>query len=96
MTFMDQIGWFGGRDGNNKLYNTGLSTYVMGILAFNHHFHRHTHHHLNSCWQSKQYSHALVKAMVFPVVVYRCERWTIRRLSSKELMHLTFAAREDS
>ena len=59
--------------------NTGFSTYVMGILAFNHHFHHHTHHHLNSRWQSKHYSHALVKAMVFPVVMYRCERWTIKK-----------------
>ena len=28
----------------------------------------------------------LVKAMAFPVVMYRCESWTIRRLSAKELM----------
>ena len=30
----------------------------------------------------------LVKAMVFPVVMYRCERWTIRKLSAKESMLL--------
>ena len=29
-----------------------------------------------------------VKAMVFPVVIYRCESWTIKRLSAKELMLL--------
>ena len=28
----------------------------------------------------------LVKAMVFPVVVYGCSSWTIRRLNTEELM----------
>ena len=28
----------------------------------------------------------LVKAMVFPVVMYGCESWTVRRLSTEELM----------
>ena len=28
----------------------------------------------------------IVKAMIFPVVVYRCERWTIKRLNAKYLM----------
>ena len=28
----------------------------------------------------------LVKAMVFPVVMYGCESWTIRKLSTEELM----------
>ena len=31
----------------------------------------------------------LVKAMIFPVVVYGCESWTIKKLSAKELMLLT-------
>ena len=30
----------------------------------------------------------LVKAMVFPVAMYGCESWTIRKLSAKELMLL--------
>ena len=30
----------------------------------------------------------LVKAMVFPVVMYGCESWTKRRLSTEELMCL--------
>ena len=30
----------------------------------------------------------LVKAMVFPVVMYGCESWTIRKLSTEELMIL--------
>ena len=30
----------------------------------------------------------LVKAMVFPVVMYGCESWTTRKLSAKELMLL--------
>ena len=28
----------------------------------------------------------LVKAMVFPVVMYGCESWTIQKLSAEELM----------
>ena len=28
----------------------------------------------------------IVKALVFPVVMYGCGRWTIKRLSTKELM----------
>ena len=28
----------------------------------------------------------IVKAMVFPVVIYGCESWTVRRQSAKELM----------
>ena len=28
----------------------------------------------------------IVKAMVFPVVMYGCESWTIKMLSTKELM----------
>ena len=28
----------------------------------------------------------LFKAMVFPVVMYRCESWSLRKLSAKELM----------
>ena len=38
----------------------------------------------------------LVKAMVFPVVMYGCESWTVRRLSAKELMLLNCGVREDS
>ena len=30
----------------------------------------------------------LVKTMVFPVVMYRCESWTIKNLSTEELMLL--------
>ena len=38
----------------------------------------------------------LVKAMVFPVVMYRCENWTIRRLGTKELILSSCNAGEDS
>ena len=31
----------------------------------------------------------LIKAMIFPVVMYECESWTKRRLSTEELMLLT-------
>ena len=38
----------------------------------------------------------LVKAMVFPVVIYECESWTIKNLSTKELMLLSSGVGEDS
>ena len=37
----------------------------------------------------------LVKAMVFPVVMYGCENWTIKKLNSKELMLLDCGVGED-
>ena len=38
----------------------------------------------------------IVKAMVFPVVMYGCESWTVKRLSTKELMLLNCGVGEDS
>ena len=38
----------------------------------------------------------LVKATVFPVVIYGCESWTIKKLSAKELMLLNCGVGEDS
>ena len=38
----------------------------------------------------------LVKAMVFSVVMYGYERWTKRKLSTKELMLLNCGIEEDS
>ena len=38
----------------------------------------------------------LVKAMVFPVVMYGCESWQKRKLSTKELMLLNCGVGEDS
>ena len=38
----------------------------------------------------------LVKAIVFPVVMFGCESWTIKRLSVKELMLLNCGVGEDS
>ena len=38
----------------------------------------------------------LVKAMVFPVVMYGCESWTVKKLSAKELMFLKCGVGEDS
>ena len=37
----------------------------------------------------------VVKAMVFPVVIYGCETWTIKRLSTEELMLSNYGAGED-
>ena len=38
----------------------------------------------------------LVKVMVFPAVMYGCESWTIKKLSTKELMLLNCGVGEDS
>ena len=38
----------------------------------------------------------LVKAIVFPVVMYKCENWTIKKLSSEALMLLNCGVGEDS
>ena len=37
----------------------------------------------------------LVKAMVFPVVMYGCENWTIKKAESEELMLLNCGVGED-
>ena len=37
----------------------------------------------------------LVKAMVFPVVMYRCESWTIK-VAEHQLMLLNYGVAEDS
>ena len=38
----------------------------------------------------------IVKAMLFPLVIYGCESWTIKRLSDKELLLLNCGVGEDS
>ena len=38
----------------------------------------------------------LVKEMVFPIVMYGCESWTLRKLSAKLLMLLNCDVGEDS
>ena len=38
----------------------------------------------------------LVKAMVFPVFMYGCESWTVKKLSAEELMLLNCGIGEDS
>ena len=37
----------------------------------------------------------LVKAMVFPVVMYGCENWSIKKVCAEELMLLNCAVGED-
>ena len=37
----------------------------------------------------------LVKGMVFPLVLYGCESWTIKKLSTEELMLLNCGVGED-
>ena len=38
----------------------------------------------------------LIKAMVFPVVMYGCESWTTKKAEHKELMPLNCGVGEDS
>ena len=38
----------------------------------------------------------IVKAMVFPIVMYGCENWTIKRLSAEELVLLNCGVGGDS
>ena len=38
----------------------------------------------------------IVKAMVFPVVIYGCESWTIKKAEHQNLMLLNCGRREDS
>ena len=38
----------------------------------------------------------LVKAMVFPVIMYGCESWPLGKPSTKELMLLNYGVGEDS
>ena len=38
----------------------------------------------------------VVKAMIFPIVMYGCESWTIMRQSDKELMLLNCGVEDDS
>ena len=38
----------------------------------------------------------LVKAIVFPVIMYGCESWTIKKLSAEELMLLNCGVGKDS
>ena len=38
----------------------------------------------------------IVKTVVFPVVMYRCESWTIKKAEPEELMLSNYSAGEDS
>ena len=38
----------------------------------------------------------IIKVMVFPVVMYRCESWTIKKASTEELMLLNCGVEEES
>ena len=38
----------------------------------------------------------LVKVMIFPVVMYGCESWTVKKASTEELMLLNCGVGEDS
>ena len=55
---------------------------------------------LDSIFKSRDITWAtkvcLVKAMGFPVLMYGCESWTVKKLSTEELMLLNCGVGEDS
>ena len=55
---------------------------------------------LNSILKSRDFTLStkvcLVKAMIFPVVMYGCEIWTLKKLRTEELMLLNCCVGEDS
>ena len=55
---------------------------------------------LNSLLKSRDFTLStkvhVVKAMVFPVVMYGCESWTVNKLSAEEFMLLNCGVGEDS
>ena len=38
----------------------------------------------------------IIKAMVFPVVMYGCESWTVKKAEAEELMLLDYGVAQDS
>ena len=50
---------------------------------------------VDSILESRDITDHIVKAMVFPAVMYGCESWTVK-LSAKELMLLNCGFGEDS
>ena len=56
--------------------------------------------HLDSIFKSRDITLPtkvrLVKAMVFPVVMYGCESWTVKKAECQKLMLLNCGVREDS
>ena len=46
--------------------------------------------------KQRHYFVHVVKAMVFPVVMYGCESWTIKKAERQELMLLNCGVGEDS
>ena len=55
--------------------------------------------HLDSIFKSRDITLPtkvhLVKAMVFPVVMYGCESWTVKKVSAKEFMFFNCGVGED-
>ena len=55
---------------------------------------------LDSIFKSRDFTLStkvhLVKAMVFPVVMYGCESWTLKKAEPEELMLLNCGVEEDS
>jgi len=54
------------------------------------------HHLADKGLYSQSYGFSVVKAMVFLVVMYRCERWTIKRAELQRIDALSSGAGADS
>ena len=55
--------------------------------------------HMGNCYTEKYKKPTKVhtiKAIIFPVLMYRCENWTIKKAETEELMVLNCGAGEDS
>ena len=82
-----------GNNGNNeRLYFLGApKSLLLGRKAMAH---------LDSILKSRDITLLtkvhLFQAMVFPVVMYGCQSWTIEKLSAEELMLLNCGVGEDS
>ena len=37
----------------------------------------------------------IIKSMIFPVIIYRCESWTVKKVELQELILLNCGAAED-
>ena len=89
---------------SERLYFGGSKTTANGDCS--HEFKRHlllgreVMTNLNSILKSRDITLPtkvyLIKTMVFPIVMYGCENWTIKKLSTEELMPLNCGVGEDA
>ena len=85
---------------SDKLYFIGLQSHCSHVIKRNLLLGRKAMTSLDSILKSRHITLPtkvrLVKAMVFPVVMYGYESWTMKKLSAEELMLLNCDVGEDS